>query len=312
MSRRQPTRILCLLAIITGLFLYSALGAGAATLNVPGDYPTIQAGIDAAQDGDTVLVGPGTYMESIDFMGKAISVVSSNGSLATVIEGNNNGPVVTIANEIGQSSVQQAFEGFTLRSSNVNPGSGGGIAVTRGSPIISGNIFSQVYGYVIYIWGGSPLIQQNTFINNSCVGQEVVAATDNSSPVIVNNIFVNNPCAAIAIGYQVNSAQIANNTIVGNTLTDIGLFAVDSSGNLFKNNIIVGYQIGVDFVGYGLSVWQNNLVYENTTNYSGIPDQTGTNGNISADPLFFDPANNDYHLCFGSPAIDTGDAIAGC
>ena len=61
MSRRQPTRILCLLAIITGLFLSGALGAGAATLNVPGDYPTIQAGVDTAVDGDTVLVASGAY-----------------------------------------------------------------------------------------------------------------------------------------------------------------------------------------------------------------------------------------------------------
>ena len=54
------------------------------------------------------------------------------------------------------------------------------------------------------------------------------------------------------------------------------------------------------------SFWQNNLVYGNSTNYSGVSDQTGINGNISADPLFLDPANNDFHLCLGSPAIDAG------
>jgi hypothetical protein len=49
------------------------------TIHVPGDAATIQAGINATSDGDTVLVAPGTYVEIIDFKGKAITVTSSGG-----------------------------------------------------------------------------------------------------------------------------------------------------------------------------------------------------------------------------------------
>jgi len=61
----------------------------AITIHVPADQPTIQAAIDAANNGDTVLVSSGTYKENIDFHGKAITLVSQNGPAATIIDGQN-------------------------------------------------------------------------------------------------------------------------------------------------------------------------------------------------------------------------------
>ena len=60
-----------------------------ATLKVPSQYPTIQAAIGAAANGDTVLVEPGTYVENINFIGKAITVKADKGPLVTVIDGKN-------------------------------------------------------------------------------------------------------------------------------------------------------------------------------------------------------------------------------
>ena len=52
--------------------------AQAAIINVPGDEPTIQAAIIAAMNGDEIIVAEGEYFENINFLGKAITVRSSD------------------------------------------------------------------------------------------------------------------------------------------------------------------------------------------------------------------------------------------
>src|SRR5215475_381296 len=81
-------------AVLTLLLnIHSAVGA--TVIHVPTDQPTIQAAINVANNGDTVLVAPGTYQENIDFLGKAIKVTSSNGLAVTTIKNNGGGSVVT-------------------------------------------------------------------------------------------------------------------------------------------------------------------------------------------------------------------------
>ena|SRR5882762_8467466 len=75
--------------------LLVGLARAATTIHVPADQPTIQAAISAAQNGDTILVSPGTYAENIDFIGKAITVKSTNGAKVTIIDAHQVGPAAT-------------------------------------------------------------------------------------------------------------------------------------------------------------------------------------------------------------------------
>src|SRR5271168_3437186 len=75
-SVSTPWRISLIVTMVLLSAIYGHYAWAQATIHVPGDQPSIQAGIDASSNGDVVLVAPGTYNENIDFKGKAITVTS--------------------------------------------------------------------------------------------------------------------------------------------------------------------------------------------------------------------------------------------
>lgn len=106
-------------------------------INVPADHPTIQAAINAANDGDEVVVAQGVYLELINFLGKAIIVRSSAGAGTTIINGNGAGIVVTCQTGEGPDTVLQGFTIVGGRSA----GYGGGMFCGYASPTIMDCVF---------------------------------------------------------------------------------------------------------------------------------------------------------------------------
>ncbi|HNS00328.1 MAG TPA: right-handed parallel beta-helix repeat-containing protein [Planctomycetota bacterium] len=130
-----------------------------ATIEVPADYAAIQAAIDAAVAGDTVLVGPGEYAppEPITLRGKAIEVKSREGPLLTTIR-----QTVVFENNETQDAVFRGFttSGFQLRSASPRVADCHVVGMTQGvscetnsNGLFEDCVFAE---NVIDVWGTPP------------------------------------------------------------------------------------------------------------------------------------------------------------
>jgi len=377
-----------LFALIASMsFVTTRLAIAGTIIHVPADQPTIQAGINAASNGETVLVAPGTYKENVNFNGKAITVKSSGGASVTIVDGGGIAPVVTFASNETSNSM---LSGFTLQNgySSTYPEEGGGIEVESASPTISNNIIQNnqginggggiglgfaspiiennlirnntqssqfsggiggggisirgastaqivrntiqnntwptAFGGGISLFGaGSVLIENNLFIGNTCYdsGNAIAMANDVSGTVIVQNVFTgNNSTNGSSLFWWNSPAALVNNTITdGPTSTpSFSLIAATglSSSTVVANNIIAATNVGtIAFdcvsgdISNPLNFHNNDVFSKQGAAYGGLcTNQTGSNGNISANPTLVTKSN--LRLKGGSPAIDAANNSA--
>ncbi len=161
--------------VVSAAILLWAPGAGAqTTILVPTDLPTIQNAIDAATAGDTVLVEPGVYVETLNFMGKAITLVSLAGADVTTIDGASAGTVITFDSGEGPAS---RLEGFTV--------TGG-----TGTPLLQPGPDS--IGGAVYCLEAAPSLISCHFVDNSAGEGAHVGVVDAPSSVTISGCtFVN-------------------------------------------------------------------------------------------------------------------------
>ena len=188
-----------MLAVVSTLIGLSGQ-AVAGVINVPADQPTIQAAIDAAVSGDEVVVAPGTYNEVIDFMGKSITLRSSDGPELTIISGSGlNWTVVTcrITENVG-SCATLMMEGFTIRDGLAPASLGGGWYNDFSNPTIVNCIFEgnrvtgSGRGGAIHNYHSSPTLIDCTFRNNEAVIGGAIYNSVNSFTSVTNCMFANN------------------------------------------------------------------------------------------------------------------------
>ena len=241
--------------VVICYFIVSGCLGAQTTIHVPVDQPSIQSGINAAKDGDTVLVGPGTYRETINFNGKAITVTSSAGAAATIIDGGATpgSAVVTFVSKESRSSV---LSNFTIQNGGDETASG-------------------YAGGGIFVGQAAPSILNNTIINNACNNVEIRGSQTLLQGNIIgatNTASYSDYCSfrgvGLFLGGLVSSDPTQHVDVIGNIIENSGgieLWSAD--GTVLRNNIIrnnVGVEGGVYVANDYSFVFIQNLVYGNS------------------------------------------------
>jgi hypothetical protein len=190
-ARNSDSPIIKIFLPLVICVLLAASLARSATLAVPKDKPTIQAAITDATPGDIIVVAPGTYFETIDFLGKAITLRSSGGPLSTIIDGMGAGSVVQCITGEGADTV---LEGFTITGGKADIG--GGMRNVGSSPSVIGSIFTANHaddrGGGMYNRQGNPTVMNSTFNGNTAGAMGGGMFNIMASPMITNSWFTQN------------------------------------------------------------------------------------------------------------------------
>ena len=247
----------------------------AAVIHVPGDQLTIQAGINAASDGDTVLVADGTYTGSgnrdIDFHGKRITVQSESGADYCIIDCQESYRGFYFHSGEGSGSV---VKGFTIQN-GFHDDIGGAIYCDNASPRIMNNIINgnaAVYGGGIFCYLGSPIITKNIISGNNGNYEGGGIYCSESSAIIANNLIFNNWTdehggGGILCGGPIGSTVspvIINNTIRNNLAdTDGGGIWCRGGSVTIMDNIITDNEALIRCGG--IYCWETSAIIKDNT-----------------------------------------------
>ncbi len=245
---------------VTGDIWCSAVGNDDNPGTAAAPLLTITKALTVINPGYKIQVDAGTYAERL-IIDKSVSMIGA-GADKSVIDGSNNGTVVTItANNV-------TFDGFTVQNSGMTgydagillgtiTGPGTGIGVT-GCAIQNNKLTTSAKGIAL-AFGSDNAVKSNTLSGNGDWSILLAASTGNT---IEANIISNNALSGIyldnqsAFGGSDVSLGSTSNTIMGNTISNIAggeslNLGENCNSNIVTNNIIDGGS-------YGIHIWRSN------------------------------------------------------
>ncbi len=309
-------------------------------LRVPKTFPTIQAAVSVAGEGDIVLVADGTYsgMGNRDIVvQKKIVIRSEHGAGKTVIDcaATDGSPHRAFVFGTWATS-ETVLEGFTIQGGNAGFGDGGAIFCNQqAAPTIRNNVFqynkAQSGGAIAVGEKCAPLLKNNLFRWNSAGNGGAVHFALFSSPILRGCVVRENTAAngggihcAWGSSSIIESCVVAKN--VATTESGGGLYVQTTLGTstsilnctIVENAASVGgggihrFSSGGSFVVRNCILWNNSAgalasqMFNAGTVSASLVQGESFWGKAGPDPLFVDPVLGDYHLQPGSPCVDAG------
>jgi hypothetical protein len=287
---RMP-RSIVLAPGILGLFLPDGTIEGRTwrvSPNGAADFTTIQDGVHAAADGDSVLVEPGIYHEDVTFVGRQIVLMSTGGPAATIIDAANEDSAAV--NLFRSEPPGTVLQGFTIRNGRgTSPvpdrryAQGGGINVTTASVTIRGNIVEDceaMFGGGVQV--GDPyglfnpplpqvLVEDNVIRRNYSSFNAGGVNIDDSNTLIRRNRIEQNESkydgGGLQVFYSSGTIEVSENLFLDN-------IAGDKGGGLRVACSVLS--------GCGPLTVSRNIVARNEARGMDDPDgQIGSGGGIS-------------------------------
>lgn len=241
--------VFCLLLALPSRF---ELSANADSTSVTVSPPeSIQAAINNATAGDTILVSAGMYNESLQ-INKSISLIGEDRD-TTIINGQNNQFVVSITAE------NVTIQGFTIEcTSNLEPSSGISISPSEGS-IISDNIVENSQQGITVTSSKYNTISGNIITNT----QQGITFSNSLGNTLSDNVITANSGGILL--YSSSNNLFSGNVISNNNGTNGGIYMYASGSNMFSGNTFTNnYPVGENIYNYPVGDYVSLFCYYNT------------------------------------------------
>jgi len=234
-------------------------------LNVPSEHSTLASAIEAAEEGDTIVVADGTYSATsnfnLSFEDKQLTIRSENGPDYTIFDLGTERAFDLSGGDIDTNTV---IEGFTFKGNgNSTLKNGGIISLVSASPKIVNCVFLKGradYGAAVYCNLSAAIFDSCSFIQNNCDEDGgAIYATDNSQPKIRNCTFTRNRAMKSGGAIYCNQA------------------APTFSGCLITHNTAVSFGGGLAVQGASPRVEDCVLISNSATSGGGFHISTGSN-----------------------------------
>ncbi len=302
-------------SIVITIIMTMVAGLNAADRKVPSDHSTIQAAIDACDDGDEVVISPGVYQGTgncdLDFKGKEIIVRSENPQDSDCVA------KTTIDCQGSQESPHRAF---IFQNDEDKYSAVAGLTIINGYATRGGAIYCEKSG---------PTISWCTFKKNMAEnGGGVACYQAKTAPTITNCTFAKNKAKNTGGGIYCTGSENLKiiNCLISQNKTEGyggGVYSIENKDLLISNCTVV--QNRADFGGgiYGLgdsraiALVKNSIIWDNDSGeidkkfawdaldvtYCNISGGWDGTGNINLDPQL----DSDFRLTSNSPCIDKGE-----